>query len=49
MAATLMRKNRLKEMESAIHTLLGRGVTLEEIKAGSLEALVGLVKKKSAF
>ncbi|MFC5449063.1 hypothetical protein ACFPOG_12380 [Paenibacillus aestuarii] len=39
-----IRKNRLQEMEYAIRTLLNNGVTIDEIKMGSLEALTELVK-----
>lgn len=39
------KSDRLAEMEDAIRTLLNRGVTVEEIKMGSLEALTQLVQK----
>ena len=43
----MRKRSRLLEMENAISTLLDRGVTLEEIKAGSIGALVQLVKKEN--
>lgn len=47
MVVTQMRKSRLIEMENAIRTLLHRGVTIDEIKAGLLEALAVLMKNEN--